>query len=201
MNTQNEQIHQIPRGYLGAVYDWKGMTHAFIYVHIYIIIYICMHVHIYICTDIYMYIYICTYIYIYVHIYMYRYVCICVYVYVCICIFLNIRMYLDTQQLPSRDDRRKSTGSDHQLWRFSYAFPVETSKAFKSFWIPFAPQNSQCFLQKWGSRPPKNDDPHPNFGVLAPTNLLLGDTREVPSRAVRFRQTITEVEVPFVLTF
>ena len=66
MNTQNEQIHQIPRGYLGAVYDWKGMTHAFIYVNVHI--YICMYTHIYICIYIYTckctYIYICMYIYI-----------------------------------------------------------------------------------------------------------------------------------------
>jgi len=95
---------------------------------------------------------------------------------------------MDTQQLPSKD-RRKSTGSDHQLWRFSYAVEtVETSKAFKSF-----SKNGAVDL-------PRMMIHHPNFG-LGQTNLLLGDTREVPSRAVRFRQTITEVEVPFVLTF
>lgn len=98
--------------------------------------------------------YICAYVHMYVYVYFQIYVCICIY----ICV------YMDTQQLPSRDDRRKSTGSDHQLWRFSYAVEtVETSKAFKSFWIPFAPQNSQGFLQKWGSRPPKNDDPPSKF--------------------------------------
>ena len=112
--------------------------------------------------------------------YMCRYVFMYVYVYIAL---LYVYIYIHTQQqLSSRDDIRKNTGSDHQLWRFSYAFPIETHlKSLQTIWNPIC-QHDLTFV--WH----RMMIHHQNLGVD------VGDTREVPSRAVRFRQTITEVE-------
>ena len=179
--------------------------------HVYIYRYICKCIHI---TYVYRYVYICVYMCLCVYVYM----CICVYVYVCICIFSNIRMYLCMYiyiciyiymyiyiWILNSFLQGMIDGKARDLTINYGGFPMP----LKPLKPPKPSNHSESHLhRKIHSAFSKNgavDLPrmmihHPNFG-LGQTNLLLGDTREVPSRAVRFRQTITEVEVPFVLTF
>ena len=139
------------------------------------------------------YVYMCICVYVYMCICVYVYVCICIFsnIYVCICVYIYVYIYIYIWILNSFLQRIDGKARDLTINYGGFPMPLkpfETSKAFKSF-----SKNGAVDL-------PRMMIHHPNFG-LGQTNLLLGDTREVPSRAVRFRQTITEVEVPFVLTF